>query len=335
MSLTNVAVLRGGDARTHAMSLISGQSVIDALELHDKYNPIDIFVDKNFVWHNKGLPIKPFDILDKVDLVFNTLYGEYGASGKLQNLLEQSNVPFTGPKSFTAGITYNRSLSLLELKKNKDLLPKLQFQEQYFINIFDLLDKDLLDIVNEIFQKMSPPYVLKPIKSDNSFGVAYAETQDDLINLISKMLPEFEELVVEEYIEGQKISVSLLENFRGKDVYSTPTLEIKDELKSIKLYENAFIEAEESKVRFPANIKDALKEDIEELAVEIFKILNLRHYARIDFAVNKFTNKIYFLKAHALPDIGPNSLFTNSFKLVGLPFDEFVYHVAGLAINEK
>ncbi len=331
MSKINVGVLRGGPSLEYDMSLISGQAVIDSLD-ENKYNPVDILIDKNGEWFVKGLTIKPFELLSKLDVVFNALHGDFGEDGRVQNILEQAGVPFTGPKSFAAAVAYHKALALSEIKKNN--LENLKMQGQLLFSTLDLLNKEPVEMVDEVFAAFAPPYVLKPVKSGSSFGISVANTKEELLNLLEKMLIEYDEVLVEEFIIGKELTVSLVEKMRGEDLYVAPPLEILKKEKKIFDTDAKYLEAREETVRFPALVDDAIKSRLEEVSRKIFRILEARHYARIDFVVAR-DKDIYFLELNSLPGLGPSSLLPQTLQAVGIHFPDFVEIVLGLAMNEK
>ncbi len=311
------------------MSLISGQAVIDAID-ESKYSIVDIFIDKEAAWYHKGLPTSPADILSKVDMVFNCLHGTYGEDGQVQNILEAAAVPFTGPKAFEAAISFHKALSLQELSKAK--IGNLKIQGQFFINSLSLVDKGALELSDEVFQKIAPPYILKPVKSGSSFGVVLVNTRDELANAIEKLVLEFEEIVVEEFILGTELTVSIVEKMRGEDIYVAPALEILKKDKKIFDAEAKYLEASEETVRMPAQISSELKDKLMQVSKDVFKRLGARHYARIDFIVAR-DKDIYFLELNALPGLGPNSLLPKTLEAVGIDFPQFVEHVISTSLE--
>ena len=75
MTKTKVAVLRGGPSSEYDVSLKSGATVLDNLN-REKYEPIDIFVDKNGEWYIGGIQKKPEAALADTDVVWNALHGD-------------------------------------------------------------------------------------------------------------------------------------------------------------------------------------------------------------------------------------------------------------------
>src|SRR5438876_1637737 len=79
-----IAVLMGGPGSERDVSLATGRGVAKALRsLGVEVVEVDVR-DENF-----GLP-------KDVDLAFNTIHGTFGEDGRLQEILEERGVPYTG-----------------------------------------------------------------------------------------------------------------------------------------------------------------------------------------------------------------------------------------------
>ncbi|HEY6018698.1 MAG TPA: D-alanine--D-alanine ligase, partial [Candidatus Paceibacterota bacterium] len=105
---TVVGVLRGGPSSEYEVSLKSGASVLAALP-KDKYEARDIFIDRTGAWHNRGIAASPDKALAGVDVVFNTIHGEYGEDGQLHEILEPLGVPYTGADRLSSVLAFNKA----------------------------------------------------------------------------------------------------------------------------------------------------------------------------------------------------------------------------------
>jgi D-alanine-D-alanine ligase-like ATP-grasp enzyme len=81
------------------------------IEFKDKYKVFDMLLDKEGILHINGLPINVEEYTFKVDVVFNALHGDFGADGKLQQILEHWNIPYTGSGIFPSAMSSNRKLA--------------------------------------------------------------------------------------------------------------------------------------------------------------------------------------------------------------------------------
>ena len=95
MKKTRVGVVRGGPGAEYEESIKTGSAIIAALD-RDKYDVIDVFVDREGRWHIDGMPIMQKELADRLDVAVVALHGEYGSGGWVQGVLEQVGVPYTG-----------------------------------------------------------------------------------------------------------------------------------------------------------------------------------------------------------------------------------------------
>src|ERR1035437_4927899 len=121
MQRIKVAVLRGGPGVENEVSMKTGKNVME--NLSDKYIPMDVFIAKDKSWYLDGVAIAPEKVFKNTDVVFNALHGEYGEDGKIQQLLDQFGVKYTGSKALASAIGMNKILAKEIFVKNKIKTP--------------------------------------------------------------------------------------------------------------------------------------------------------------------------------------------------------------------
>jgi D-alanine-D-alanine ligase len=169
------------------------------------------------------------------------------------------------------------------------------------------------------------PAIVKPCREDGSYGVSRGNVGAGRKELaaafrdIQKIVPG--PVVVEEYIEGREINAALL---GGK---SLPLSEIVFEYEDashprILTYEAKWDERSESyrrsSPRCPACLGAPLEQEIRETAERIFRILELRHYARVDFRVGP-KGVFSVIDVNPNPSIAPDSGFLNAMRAMNPP----------------
>ena len=107
---TVVGVLRGGPSSEHEVSLKTGAAILKNLPT-DRFTARDIFIDKQGVWHERGIPVSPERVLRNVDAIVIGLHGEYGEDGEVQKLLERFGVPYTGSNSLASSLAMHKVLA--------------------------------------------------------------------------------------------------------------------------------------------------------------------------------------------------------------------------------
>lgn len=322
MNKIRIGVLRGGPSSEYEVSLKTGTSVLK--NLPEKYTPIDIFIDKSGVWHIQGIPHEPHEAFKKVDAIFNALHGEYGEDGKVQKILDTFSIPYTGSKTLPSAVGMNKALA-------KNVFKTHGIKTPYFT--VESKDKGVDEIAVKLFNTFPMPAVVKPIASGSSVGVSIAYNFQGLKDALSKAFEYSNTALVEEFIKGREATCGVVDNFRGKDIYSLLPIEIiKPEKLEFFDYEAKYCGG--SQEICPGNFSQNEKEAIQELAIEAHKVLGLRHYSRSDFIISP-RRGIYILEVNTLPGLTDESLLPKSLQAIGCSLPEFLDHLITLAISGK
>jgi D-alanine-D-alanine ligase len=326
-----IAILRGGPSSEYEISLKTGKSVLD--ELRDDHQTTDIVIDKQGNWFVQGFPKDPRQALQNVDGVWNAMHGEYGEDGKVQQLLEQIKVPYTGARALAAALSMNKDKTKELYKKNgiKTPIHKILSRPE--------TDGGLDFQAMLIFRNFTMPVVLKPVDKGSSIGVSIARDFETLKKSMTTLYAVHEKILVEEYITGKEATVGIIENMRGEKYYSLFPTEIRKpkqkelfdyELKYPTINSNKTLESAHeiflAESICPGSFNREESQMLQDLAKKAHEILDLRHYSRTDFIVNP-RRGIYALETNALPGLTPDCAFPKSLKANGITYREFLDHV--------
>lgn len=323
-----VGVLRGGTSSEYEVSLKTGQSVIDSLNntshLANKYEVIDIFINKDGVWHYLGVPISPEKVFKKVDIIFNGLHGSYGEDGTVQKLLDYFNVPYTGSTALASAVGMNKLLSKKIYTANnlKTPLHKVIFKK-------DNLKKEILNL----FKTFPMPAIVKPVSGGSSVGTAVAKTLSDLESAILEAFKYSEQVLIEEFISGKEATCGVVDNFRNEKYYSLVPVEIRKPTDA-PFFDYGSKYNGKSEEICPGNFTLEEKKKIEEMARSAHEVLGLRHYSRSDFIIHP-RRGIYILETNTLPGLTSESLLPKSLQAVGCSLPDFLDHLIKLALGGR
>lgn len=321
--MNKIVVLRGGPSSEYEVSLKTGSSVIKHLK--DDYQVIDVVIDRNGNWIMNGLETTPQKAISNADCVFNAMHGEFGEDGTIQRTLEILKVPYTGPRVLGASLSINKVLTKDIYKKNGIKTPLHKVVSQS--------DGDVDSISIRIFKTFPMPVVLKPIASGSSVGVSVARDYKSLRDALVSLFIRYNDVLIEEYIEGKEATVGIIENFRGQRTYPLMPVEIrKPQDREFFDYESKYSGITQELC--PGEFSPAEKELMQEMARKSHDALGLRHYSRTDFRIHP-RRGIYALETNSLPGLTPQSLLPKSLEPVGSSYKEFLEHVIRLATEKK
>ncbi|MEO7311843.1 MAG: SET domain-containing protein-lysine N-methyltransferase [Chitinophagaceae bacterium] len=195
--------------------------------------------------------------------------------------LELLNLPFTGPTS-------------LLYDPPKELMKYVAYCEGVNTPAYSLVQN--LEDAEQAVQRLSFPLFVKPAKAGDSLGIdekSLVRDSKSLIEKVASLLPEYDELLVEEYIDGREFTVMLAANAGGGYRVFKPVEFIFPEGNSFKTYA-----LKTSELHPEANITVtdlALDQRLRQAAENIFKAFNGVGYARLDFRMDA-TGALFFLE---------------------------------------
>jgi len=322
MKGTVVGVLRGGPSKEHEVSLKTGHAIVTNLPT-DRYTVRDIYIDKQGVWHERGLPTDPSRALRTVDVVVVGLHGEYGEDGEVQKVLETLKVPFTGSDSLGSYIAMHKVLAKEKAKELGLLTPKYHLIEEG-----SDIDTQLAEVVRTFHQ----PVVVKPVKWGSSVGVSIVGGFAPLQAVTNALLEGGSGgVLIEELIKGTEATVGVVEALRGEDLYALPPIEIIPPEKDFFSYDAKYQGT--TKEICPGRFPKEVSSDLMQQARAMHDALNLRHYSRSDFIISP--KGIYYLETNTLPALTDESLLPKSLSAVGVALPDFLTHLVDLALEGK
>lgn len=308
-----IAVLRGGASSEHTASILSGKHVLENLD-NDKFIPIDIYIDKNGTWHLDGVATSPYAALQFVDVVFNAMHGEYGEDGTVQALLEEIGRPYNGSKALASQITIDKHTTALLLAKSGILTPKSK--------VIRPSAKEQAKAIAELWRSMQHPLIVKPVASGSSVALALCKDYKHFEGAVKKIISSGHAALVQEYVVGKEVSVSVVEDMRGQDLYAAIPLSVRYEG---EVFSNTIKKTAKYQALPMKNFSSVERELVLRMAKHIHRELGLRHYSRSDFIIS--SKGIYFLEVNSLPGLSKDSLLPAALRESGISMKEFLTHI--------
>ena len=306
----NIAIAMGGYAEEHDISIKSGNIVYTHLskKIYDTYR---IVLTKE-EWYcllddNSKVPVNKSDftvfIADKkiyFDAVFNTIHGTPGEDGLLQAYLQLINIPQTSCDFYTAAVTFNKRDCISILKAYN-----IPTATNYLLNQGDKIN------VTEIVDIVGLPCFVKANRSGSSFGVLKVHEASAIEAALEEAFKVDREVIIESFLSGTEISVGVA-SLKG-----TPTVLGITEI----VTENDFFDYEakylgKSEEITPARITKAQEKEVNELALKVYRVLNMKGFARTDFIFNN--NRPYFLEINTNPGLSEASILPQQAKIKGI-----------------
>lgn len=231
-------------------------------------------------------------------------------------LLELLNVPYVGSEPLSYLMAGNKAYT------KKIISPKISVPKGLII-----FKNDPLPVLKDI----NFPVIIKPNKEGSSIGItqkSICHNIKELYRYLPVLLAHFKEVLIEEYIAGYEITCFIIGN-KGDYYLIEPIL---CEYKNIRYFENFVFGLEEKSNRvrkeyLARNILDIEQIDkICRISKEVFELLNMNDFARIDFRLTK-ENQLVFIEINGNAVISETSELGVISRELKIPFGKIVGNI--------
>lgn len=339
ISEMKIAVLLGGTSAERDVSLVTGIEIARALrrsgqtvEAIDcafgdrRIDDLDAHIDdviraipSDFESRRRELDRNLFRTIDyllqsRFDFVFIALHGGYGENGQLQALLDLAGIPYSGSGALASGLGMDKHLS-------KILFEKAGVGTAPWIHLSSI---DQFPHVRPQIARLGFPVVVKPNDQGSTVGLTIVRQESQLEAAVEEAFRHGNSVIAEQFIPGRELTVAVLGD------RPLPVIEIIPE-HGIYDYECKYQKGK-SQYIVPAELPAGVTEQLQKQALAAFRALGCRHYARVDFRLNK-DQQAFCLEVNTLPGMTPTSLVPKAARAVGIDFPELIEQIIRLAIR--
>jgi D-alanine-D-alanine ligase len=313
--MKRIGILRGGVSPQYSISLKTGGAVQQAL-LDGGFEAIDMLLDKEGVLHIKGIPADLEKTKLSVDYVWNALHGEFGEDGKIQGLLDQYGIPYSGSGVAASAQAFNKQVT-------KEHAKALGIKTPVSLLIMPDGSESVSETTARIYKTMAPPWVVKPLTGGSSVNTFFAFTPLELSQIVDDAISHNQTFMVEQYISGTEVAVGVIEEFRNKKNYVLPVVDIASPSRGVLSYESR---EGEGYTATQSRLRPSEREEVSVLAQKIHDSLGAKDYSQSEFIVDRF-GKIWFIETDTHPALHPEAPFYKALEAVGATLTEFVKSV--------
>ncbi|MEX1306908.1 MAG: D-alanine--D-alanine ligase [Eubacteriales bacterium] len=235
------------------------------------------------------------------DIVFMALHGDAGEDGRIQATLDLMDVKYTGSGYLGSAVAMSKRISKMVFTEKDILSPKYRMVTE------DEYTEKLLD-------EIAVPCVVKINAGGSSIGVYVIKERSELKPCMEAAFKLENELVVEEYIEGQEYTCGVLTGQGLPVVEITPNEGFYDY--------NAKYQPGATKEVCPAPSLSAEETaKMQKIAVKVHEALGIGVYSRVDFIVDE-KGDMYCIEANTLPGMTPTSLLPQEAAAIGIGYED-------------
>jgi D-alanine-D-alanine ligase len=351
----HVAVLFGGRSGEHEVSLMSARSVLSVLD-PARYEVTQVGITHEGKWltgndvldrfekneldgllpailspdpSETGIHIlEGFSGLKKwtdIDVFFPVLHGTFGEDGTIQGLFELADVAYVGAGVVGSSVGMDKGVFKDVMVANHipvvDTLVVLRAE----------IEKDMAAVVEKAEALSGYPLFTKPANLGSSVGVTKCKNRSDLQEGLMEAASFDRRILVQKGIKNpREIEVSVLGN--DDPIASVPGEVLPS--REFYSYESKYIDGT-SGLEIPAQLPEETAEKIREYAVRAYKAIDCAGMARVDFFLEKDTNRIYLNELNSLPGFTKISMYPKLWEASGLPYNKLVDRLIELALERK
>jgi D-alanine-D-alanine ligase len=309
--MSRIAVLKGGGSLERQVSLRSGARVEDALQrLGHEVIPIDVAGD--LVARLRA---------SSPDVAFVAMHGRDGEDGTVQELLEILGIPYTA-----SGVS--ACMRCLDKVLSKHAMIDAGLPTPDFFSFTETAFKQLgaADALPAIEERLAFPIVVKPADQGSALGVRFARSPADVPPALVAAFSYSGKVLLERHVHGRELAVSILGDEALPVVEAVPREEdFYDFSARYTIGRTSFV--------CPAQLGDALTERAQSLALEVFRLLGCRGFARVDLMLEEGTDELFVLETNVIPGLTETSLVPLAADAAGIDFDALIGRIVEMALQ--
>ncbi|MBQ1378694.1 MAG: D-alanine--D-alanine ligase [Erysipelotrichaceae bacterium] len=275
-----------------------------------------------------------------IDVAFPIVHGTNVEDGSLAGFLQMLDIPYTSCDVLGGAVGQDKTVM-------KDIF---KAEGIPMVDYFVVYNADFEDAYEDYFKKAKKigfPLIAKPANLGSSIGIEVIKTEEEFEEKISECLKYDFKVVVEKMIANLKeVNISIIggdekakcsaieevtNGFLDFDKKYQPGSGSKGAKKGVKVpAAKGASKGMASTVRkVPAELKEGQKEEIEKIALKVFRVLNSFGCVRIDFMIDNDTDKVYCNEINTIP----GSLAFYLWKEEGVDFSQECDELINNALN--
>ena len=361
-----VGVIFGGETVEHEVSIITAVQAMEHIN-EEKYEIIPIYISKDRIWYT-GAMLKEIDVykdfnelkryakqvvltkvgdkfylqktkglfrrnITDIDIAFPIVHGNNVEDGSLQGYLDSVGIPYVGSKVLGSALGQDKVVMKQVFKDMK--LPIVEYT--WFFDSEYAFDPET------IFAKVKNigyPVVVKPATLGSSVGITFVKDEKNLANAIEEAIKYDVKVIVEKAVNNLlEVNCSVFGNYSHQETSAIEEVTSDDE---ILTFQDKYIGGSKGKLKggskgmasasriIPARISNELENKIKETSKVVFKSLNLSGVCRIDYLIDKKTNKYYVNE----PNTIPGSLAFYLWEPIGKKYEDLLDEMITLSIKD-
>jgi D-alanine-D-alanine ligase len=290
-----VAVLMGGWSAERAISLLSGNAVLTALQQNN--------VDAHGI--DVGRDIAAVLAAGNYDRALIMLHGRGGEDGAMQGLLEVMGMPYTGSGILGSALA----------------MDKLRCKQVWAAEGYPTPDYVVLETEKDCakaLEQLGLPMIIKQALEGSSIGMSKVEKEDELLPAFHLARSSNGAIIAEKWITGAEYTAAILNR------KALPMIRLETDRKFYDYV--AKYESDDTRYICPCGLAESKEQELASIMLSAFEAIGASGWGRIDFMLDG-NQQPWLIEANTVPGMTSHSLVPMAAKQAGIGFNELVMEI--------
>lgn len=268
--------------------------------------------------------------LQKMDLVFPVMHGQFGEDGEIQTFLEKNKIPFIGTGSESCKKAFDKYIA-------NEFIHKLGFFTLPSA-VLKIYKNDHKKIIQDFFKTHNiERAVVKPASGGSSIGVFSVTTPEEALEKVDLLFSKRMDtrVVIEQFATGSEFTVIVLQNRFNLPTAILPT-EIETDYTENQIfdYRRKYLPTRQVKYHCPPRFDDNVIEKIQLQAEQLFSAFGMKDFARMDGWLLPDGN-IWFSDINPVSGMEQNSFLFQQSSRIGFTHRSFLHYIINEACKKR
>ena len=324
------ALIFGGRSAEHDVSILSARSVSNAAPKgRIEIIPICVGKDGRFVAPQRsaeiltgassdagdaGFSFESWWRAGNSDVAFPLIHGTGGEDGTLQGYLETIGAPYAGSGVAASAVGMDKGHM-----KHAFATAKLPTVEYVLVNETEWHGEHER-VTRAVNNTLRLPYFVKPANSGSSIGVTKVKSDADLAAAVEFAFRFDDKILIERGVDARELEVSVLGN-------DQPQASVPGEIiagREFYDYEDKYAAGAQSTLSIPAKLPREKIEEVRRLALAAFRAIGASGYARVDFFLEKGTNRVLVNEINTIPGFTSISMYPKLWEATEIKYSRLI-----------
>ncbi|HET7711022.1 MAG TPA: D-alanine--D-alanine ligase family protein [Thermoanaerobaculia bacterium] len=337
--MTRAVLLFGGRSAEHEVSILSARSIHKAAAGKIDFTPVCIARDGRFIAPERSVRIleaaersltgdadfsfEGWARANGIEVVFPVVHGTGGEDGSLQGYLETIGIPYVGSGVTASVVAMDKGHMKQAFASAKlPIVDHVEVREAEWTRSRDRVSRSIINALRL-------PYFVKPANSGSSVGVTKVKNEEMLGKAVDFALSLDEKILVERGIDARELEVAVLGTEEPKTSVAgeiVPTREFYD-------YEDKYVSGE-AKLIVPAKLPAEKSEELRRHALTAFRAVGASGFARVDFLMERGTNRVFVSEINTIPGFTTFSMFPRLWEATEIKYSRLIELIIELGLRD-